>query len=1031
MVSNVPVAETARIGLTTGDVSPAWLQRALDTLIRNAVGPENSAETTDLAEHLTGAVNTTGHITISTLSPEDIGQWDAVIEIKDSDIAFDESRFSELAAAISLADSRLTFSQVTADAGSGDVSANGFLGLDNINRHQVELDVSSMDFNWLTELAQNLDESDLISLGNNDGNVATLADVQERVDGVLDFRWKMTSEPDRDDPSTANWQANLVGGSEMLTFYGVELNRLGVRLSADQQQIQVSELELALDEKATVRGEGTWQFENNSGSGSIHWQDLSLETIQAMAVVDGAGSGEPVETGGEQQMIPVHGVTAGQVNLRWPVQPSQPTETASMDSVAGTISFRNMEIASFKPKPFRFDIQSDWNNLVLTNFATDDERLNLELKTTVQAEPPYDYDVSGTMKDLALSEFFETSSVVEEEGLTTELTGAAAGQFRIRGTLSPFDWQSNGKLIILSPTVNREAFRDVTVAWERLGSDTKKSRLQIDALGGKMQMVEMSQKPERVRVEISAIDATELTTLFELPVDLTGKLDGDASINDWSLSETRWFDLKLRGSSMVVGQAELGDFQAQAEYRNKQASYGVEGTLLSGKLTGSGETELKLDRLADARFPLDLKLTNVALADLYGESNAFRSLRPLAGSLSATAEFEFPVGELPSGSGRMSVGELKWEQELITREASVRWKINQDRVVLDDVKVDLKRGSVAARASLPIRGGAPGNYDIDIRQLDLKRLTEVWLGDDWEAEGLLDARLSGQLGKTINGQGYVGVDQARVQGVAGQSVRVPVRYRLSPSSSSGRIELRRSRFRLFGGNVSGKADLDFGSRMDLSVDLELSKVNSGEMIQSLFDIDDVDQGQLSGRLKLNGRGIRSARDLEGSFQGSLDRAEAFQLPVLEQIGKFLSTGGLMNREYDSDKIDLRLNRGRIEVRRLNFHNSLARIAINGDVHLDGRLDLSVAAQVDQLNQPTLVEELAGSPLAGLGGNPAAFFASAADFLSNRIVFLRVGGTFARPQVRLDSPQQLREEAVRYFLQNSPLLPASIGRNPNN
>jgi hypothetical protein len=185
---------------------------------------------------------------------------------------------------------------------------------------------------------------------------------------------------------------------------------------------------------------------------------------------------------------------------------------------------------------------------------------------------------------------------------------------------------------------------------------------------------------------------------------------------------------------------------------------------------------------------------------------------------------------------------------------------------------------------------------------------------------------------------------------------------------------------------------------------------------------------LSGHLVLKGNSIRSARDLKGAFTGQLHRTNAFKLPLLDQVGRFVGGNQLQSRAFESDDIDIRLNHGQIDIKRLNFANSLAQIAISGHAHVDGRLDLDVVGRVERVNQPTLLEQFAGSPLSRFSGSPVAVFAQAADFLSERLVFVKVTGTFRRPQIHPDAGKQLKEETIRYFLRGSQILPNTDPRN---
>ena len=208
--------------------------------------------------------------------------------------------------------------------------------------------------------------------------------------------------------------------------------------------------------------------------------------------------------------------------------------------------------------------------------------------------------------------------------------------------------------------------------------------------------------------------------------------------------------------------------------------------------------------------------------------------------------------------------------------------------------------------------------------------------------------------------------------------------------------------------------------------MNFSNVDTEKMLAEMAGVKQADQGKLTGRLLLTGHGVRSTRQLKGSFRGSLQRVSAFELPVLSDVARLLSVTNLQSTDFDSDTIELLLSNNQINVKQFNFSSSLVKIAITGQAFLDGRLNLSAAARVENLQQPTLLDELAGSPLASL--SPVAAASNASEFLSERLVFIKINGNFKRPQVRVDTGQQLKNEAIRYFLPGSNILPYLTGRN---
>src|SRR5690606_15397935 len=113
-----------------------------------------------------------------------------------------------------------------------------------------------------------------------------------------------------------------------------------------------------------------------------------------------------------------------------------------------------------------------------------------------------------------------------------------------------------------------------------------------------IKLVELSNKtPERIAVEIRELDAKQITELAELPVQLTGLLSGSASLNEWSLTETRWADLELRGAATDTAIGEFGALNGRMEYRNQRLTYELNGELLDGKVSSSGSTAIQVTDL--------------------------------------------------------------------------------------------------------------------------------------------------------------------------------------------------------------------------------------------------------------------------------------------------------------------------------------------------------------------------------------------------------------------------------------------------
>ena len=991
-----------------------WAVGLIQNQIFKATGEHIVAESSALAKRisdLSGEVNFDAQINIRADQPDKIELWSASGNIRDSKLIVQQQSLSNLSTNIRLADGKLILADVAgAFPQGGSLAGSATIDLLQTAQHQINIDAQKVPLLWLVtvgknaspELAAQFDKA----IGVSDDQPLTPKNTAGELDIKVDFATLPQTSP-------IPWNANLTVDAQKLTLAGNTFENLTVQASSNSTDVIVKRMKSNFGPRGLIDGAFNWNLQRNRGDGEVTWKSLPIQSLLKTANVDG---------------VPITGDTDGKLKIR-----SLPADTENYDQIVlpldirGQIAAVDLTAAKLRVRPFKFDVATRSGAVHIENFRTENEAIDFDFRAQADLIKPFRFKATGAVARLQLSRLLKQSSVTQKEGEVADVSGVMSGKFQFDGQLLPLDLHTNGKIQITHPSYNNRPYQDIFVNWDHLGNDWDQSKLEIKAFGGEVEMVELTQKPQRVKVEITDIDAREVSSLFDLPLKLSGTLDGAASLNDWSLNQTRWAKAEMIGSAMLVSEIKIGDFTAKADYRSDKIEYGIFGALLGGKFEGQGEAEVGQTRFEKIEFPMEFTLTNALLGKLSRKSNLLRGLRDLDGNVSATAKLIAGLDRPFEGDGRIRISDAKWSDELLTRLASVHFNVSQGRLIVNDVQADLKRGSIKANAVIPLGSTIAGKYDCDIRQMDLARIAAVASDQPLEIEGRFDARLTGKIGEIITGHGYVGVDRASLHGVAGQSVQVPIQFTVSAASGSGRVELQRSTFRLFGGSVSGTGKMNFGSSLSVNSDLRFTRIDTGAMIRSLAGSDQADQGELNGRLKIKGSGVRSLRDLKGTFEGELERSSAFQLPVLEDLARALG-GQVQNDDFSSQDIRLKMDNGRVEVKNLNLSSSLANVAITGFVFVDGRLDLDVAGQIQRINQPTLIEELAGSPLAAIRGTPASFFAQAAEFLSNRVVFLKVRGTANRPQVRVDTKLQLREEVIRYFLRGSQILPIDRARN---
>ena len=1013
-----------------------WLIALAQQQITNASGgdqplePANAQSTfaATLTE-IAGGINFDSQLAIPTASPDSIESWDVNGTVSDSLVAVGNYQLRDLNSSISLSDGQLSVAkarglfEASGRFDGGELSGNATMNLVTGEIESAAVVGDEVPLKWLASVGSEF-SPELRSFLTDNG-LANLSEPDPLEGEVsLTFNLKDSGDPRFEDDLLADdakgvdsdWVISTRISSNELRVKSQVLGNLLIEGEFDSREIKIQNARADLPNQGKFGLGGNWLINEQSGQADLAWQRIPISWLASFR-------------GPNLEML--EGTTNGEIRLTKTNIAAANGDAALSISVSGSATATAVAIAGFKTQELGFDIRTVGDKLMVEKFRADGDFRGINLNGNLKLAEPFEFALNGVVSSLPLSRILAKPSVTEKIGETKYVTGVASGNIDLVGSLSSLNWVTSGNLAIAEPRINGQRLSDIEAKWTYSGNDWAASKVVIDAFGGKIELKELVASPSRIKVDLSGIDAKELNSLTVLPVKFKGKLTGDASLNEWSLAETRWVDLNLKAASASVGAAEFGDFTGNAEIRNQKLSYSLDGRLLNGKLTSQGEVDLSTaveTGFQNTSFPLEVQLTNGSLNDLYKRSPALSSLRPMLGSVSAKADVVLWLDKAPTGKGTITVNDLTWNNELLTREISTDVDVREGRLQFVNLRADLKRGEISGRATIPLAANTTGSYQLDMRQFDLQRFLDVVISNPVKGVGMLDAQISGQIGRSINGQGSLAVNRAKILGLTGRTFRIPVRFQIEPTQQSGRVEFPEASFQLFGGNVSGHSTLDFGRVLNFNTDLKISMLDTEQMFSSLAGLDESGQGDLSGRLVVTGNSIRSLRDLRGSFTGELDRAEAFELPLLDTVARFLGGNQLQSSNFESDDIALRLNAGKLEVKRLNLSNSLAQIAITGSAFVDGRLDLDVIGRVERINQPTLIQELAGSPLARFQGSPVALFAQAADFLSDRLVFVKIGGTFARPQVRANTGKQLQQETIRYFLRDSQILPNADDQN---
>ncbi|MEM9944299.1 MAG: AsmA-like C-terminal region-containing protein, partial [Planctomycetota bacterium] len=723
------------------------------------------------------------------------------------------------------------------------------------------------------------------------------------------------------------------------------------------------------------------------------------------------------------------------------------TDTDLPWNLTGSLSTPAVSVANYRFRPGKFSILSD-GNVVKIESDADRSVDGFHALAQIPLAGSSDLIFETDFDSFQLETLFDRASVVEsDDSRITSLGGLATGQIGLRYRFPEQSWSTDGKIKVKQMMANDVLLDDVDVAWQHDDEDWKKSRLESKFLGGGIQLSKITRSPFSSTFTLENLKINQLSKFGLETANTSGLISGtiqvsekkirqDATENDpesrQDEDDNYIVNVDLDGSDIVIGGTPIGLANGKFELDGDQLNFSAESVVAGGKAVAQGVIDLASTQTTG--FGL------VAVEDPSGQPGEIEVTLENASIAAAVSQFKIPTaghkydGEFSAKlfcnldpeyhfrtRGSIDIRDARIDDEILSKHITSRVLVKNKIVLFDQIKVDLSRGFISGFARFPINLSQPGIYQLDVKQFDLSRLAEVITSERQSGVGYINGRISGALGNQVSGEANFRLSQSRFLGQTSSLLRLPVRFSFRPASGKGRIEFPRSRQQIFGGTVVSEAEFRLGTSMGLNSKINFSAVDTDKLARG-FGVTQMGQGDLSGTLALTGKSIRSPRDLAGRFQGKLSRAAAFELPILEQITQFANGVALQGQDFESDRIDLLLKRGQIEVSQFNIGSSLASLSVSGNANLDGRLDLQLAARLERFNQPVLIDQILGSPLANYSGSSTLFFARAADFLSDRLLFFNVGGTINRPHLRPDTGRQLREEAIRYFLRNSQILP---------
>jgi translocation and assembly module TamB len=742
---------------------------------------------------------------------------------------------------------------------------------------------------------------------------------------------------------------------------------------------------------------------------------LKLEHIplaQILAFVPGGARG-------------TQGVFSGTVRARAPA-----TGLRNLDAwdVSGTIQTERAEAYGWALTAAQARLGLALGVLTLSDLHGQLEGMPVQGSAEVRLASPYRYQGQATVRkgDLAASR-----RLASQLRPPVALTGHFEADTRFEGTLRPLTLNTSGTGTARDLEVERVKAGSLTFGWKNDPDRLRLTDLRAELYDGKVTgSAVLPLKPTvagNVEIQLKDVDVAALgKAVPAVPVRLEGRASGslDATLAAAVPGKERTITAKveLEAPRLRIQGIPAEKLHGTVDYRNKTVDYRVEGETLGGTFHLNGQIPPAETKPPATAPEGRLQIRGARLSRLWQGRNADTPLQALHGVLDLDLRFRHEgPNRAPLGTGVFSLRRLNWNRIELT-DTAIRGDLvlSEQEVRLLNLTGMLGRGVLRGQAVFPLRQLGRSSLNVALDQAEASLLLAPWPVLAARIQGIVDVRLHGRLGPEWHGSGEVALVRGRILGAEIADWRVPLNWAFGIETGRGQIEMRESTAQLAGGRVTARATLGWGWGSRVEGQVRFANLDLRTLLRQSADLTQVASGQVTGRFDFSGTDVHSVNDLTGTVEAKLQQTQALQLPILQQLTPFLMAGQ-SSAYFQSGDLRARLGGGILRIQRLSFSGTLLQLLVEGTITLQGgRLGLDVTAQTGQYGANPRLLRLLGLRLPAVGPIPLSLVLEVTDYLSNRLVHLRVTGTWRSPVITVEPISLLTDEAVLFFLNRSSL-----------
>jgi hypothetical protein len=695
---------------------------------------------------------------------------------------------------------------------------------------------------------------------------------------------------------------------------------------------------------------------------------------------------------------PLRGEVSGKVAISAPTSGWQDLRNWQGD---GTLQCSSIALDHWEAEDLQAQVHLAAGTARITALRAKYQSASLIGAGSVTLRPPFSF--AGQLK----SSSTELNSLLASLpiDLATPIDGTFTAEAAVSGKVQPFEWTIDGEARATELRVAQWMAEhvDVKCRLDQNGVDITKANVtlgdsKIDATGTIPWMPDGSGYVEGTfrDISLSSLPKTDRT----LPLKFSGGASGRFRIEQPMSALDRTIELEFHGLQAIAGGVTWDQLQGEARWQSGKASATVRGECLGGPFTVVGGGDLTFDPFRLDALTATLGMRDVQLAKI----TEALGQRQRWGDLQGIGSAEFAVDLSPQataswGQGTIHLRDVRLATRPLTSDLRAGIKVTDQGWQIDDARCQIANGTVIARLQGRHSGG-PADFRLRADGLSLAALSAFASKQTEPISGTLDAEFQGSLAERSSARGVVSINRARLGGVRISGIRIPAAWTVWPAS--GRLQARfdaDARFET-SGRVTAQGQLVWNRRLSLKGSGRVEQVDlQGLTRNTLIDLNNSLAGKLNGKVSFEGRNMRSARDLTGTYDAQLIQSQTLLLPAMEALTASLGIPSAGSLTFSDTKMRGTFGQGSIRVQEMTMEGPNTRMWVDGRISYEGGLQLNVTADTGQI-----------SPV-----NVAVGLINPIELLRRRLIFLELTGHITSPIVQPRTAEALAQEVVLFFL----------------